>query len=373
MSLLIFYAIISIFVSFICSILEAVLLSVSPTFINIKKKEGKRYADGLEALKKDVDKPLIAILTLNTIAHTVGAILVGVQAKVAYANLYGSTSRSVFGIEFTEDLMVGVVSTVMTVLILVASEIIPKTIGATYWKQLANFTTQALHILIWPLKWTGLLWLLQLTTKLIGGKGHHGSVLSREYFSAITEIAEDEGLFKKSESKVIKNLLSFKDVPVKDIMTPRTVLKTEDESKTIAVFFNENSNLRYSRVPVYKDSPDNIVGLVLKDEVFKEMAFDHGDKKLSEIKRDILVTNRNTPIPKLFEELVSNRNHLALVVDEYGTVSGLVTMEDIIETLLGFEIMDESDKVADLQMYARKSWETRAKRLGIIDDQNPEE
>jgi len=373
MSLLLFYGILAILFSFICSILEAVLLSVTPTFINVKKSENKEYAFALEHLKKDVDKPLIAILTLNTIAHTVGAILVGVQAKVAYAEMYGSQTRSVLGIEFTEDLMVGVVSTVMTILVLVASEIIPKTIGATYWKQLANFTAKALHVLIWPLKYTGILWLLQLTTRLIGKKGAHGSVLSREDFTAMAQIAHDEGVFEESESKVIKNLMSFKDVPVKEIMTPRTVMKTEDASRTIEDFFMENSNLRFSRIPVYSDDPDNIIGLVLKDDVFKEMAFLHGDKKLMDIKRDILVTNREMPIPKLFEKLVSNRNHMALVVDEYGTVSGIVTMEDVIETLLGFEIMDESDNVADLQMYARKSWETRAKRLGIIEDNSPEE
>lgn len=371
MGLLIFYGVISIFFSFLCSILEAVLLSITPTFINLKKNEGKAYAVALEVLKKDVDKPLIAILTLNTIAHTVGAILVGVQAKVAYANLYGVTSHKLFGLKFTEDLMVGIVSAVMTILILITSEIIPKTIGATYWKQLANFTTKGLKILIWPLKWTGILWLLQLTTRLIGGKGH-GSILSREGFMAMADIAKEEGVFEENESNVIKNLISFKDVMVKHIMTPRTVMKAEDISTTIAEFFQENSNIRFSRIPVYQDSPDNIVGLVLKDDIFKEMAFNNGDKKLAEIQRDILVTNRNMPIPKLFEELVSNRNHMALVVDEYGTVSGLVTMEDVIETLLGFEIMDESDNVADLQLFARKSWEKRAKRLGIIEDDNPE-
>src|SRR5690606_32645542 len=236
MGLLIFYAFISIFFSFLCSILEAVLLSVTPTFINIKKKEGKAYADTLEALKKDVDKPLIAILTLNTIAHTVGAILVGVQAKAAYAEIYGSEVKKVFGISFTEDVMVGVVSTIMTILILVASEIIPKTIGATYWKKLANFTAKALNILMLPLKYTGTLWLLQLTTKLIGGKGHHGSVLSREDFQAMTDIAHEEGVFLESESKVIKNMLTFKDVLAKDIMTPRTVMKIEDEAVTIKEF-----------------------------------------------------------------------------------------------------------------------------------------
>ena len=371
MGLLIFYAVISIFFSFLCSILEAVLLSITPTFINIKKKEGKAYAAELEELKKDVDRPLIAILTLNTIAHTVGAILVGVQAKVAYAELYGTTKRTILGINFTEDLMVGVVSTIMTILILVASEIIPKTIGATFWKQLANFTSKALNVLIFPLKWTGILWILQLTTKLIGGKGH-GSILSREGFVAMTEIAHEEGVFEENESKVIKNLLNFKEVRAKDVMTPRTVMKTENESMTVEEFFIANSNIRFSRIPVYTNDADNITGLVLKAEVFKEMALGNGSKPISEIKRNIIIVNRNLPIPTLFEQLVESRNHLALVVDEYGSVSGLVTMEDVIETLLGLEIMDESDNVSDLQLLARRSWETRAKRLGIIENENPE-
>lgn len=369
MGLLIFYGVISIFFSFLCSILEAVLLSVTPTFINVKKKENKAYASELETLKNDVDRPLIAILTLNTIAHTVGAILVGVQAKVAYAEIYGSQTKSILGIEYTEDIMVGVVSTIMTILILIASEIIPKTIGATYWKSLANFTTKALNILIFPLKWTGVLWLLQLTTKLIGGKGHHGSVLSREDFHAMTDMAHEEGVFQESESKVIKNLLTFKEVKAKDVMTPRTVMKIESETTTVEEFFNKNLNLRFSRIPVYVDSEDNIKGLVLKDEVFKEMALDNNDKKLSEIKREIIIVDRNMAIPKLFEHLVETRNHMALVVDEYGTVSGLVTMEDVIETLLGLEIMDESDNVSDLQVQARKNWESRAKKLGILKDE----
>lgn len=367
MGLLIFYAVISVFFSFLCSILEAVLLSITPTFINIKKKEGKAYALELEELKKDVDRPLIAILTLNTIAHTVGAILVGVQAKVAYEDLYGSSKQSFLGIDFTVDVMVGVVSTLMTILILVASEIIPKTIGATFWKQLANFTAKALNVLIFPLKWTGILWVLQLTTKLIGGK-NHGSILNRESFVAMTEIAHEEGVFEENESKVIKNLLNFKEVQAKDVMTPRTVMKTEDETLSIEAFFKKNSNIRFSRIPVYAEDTDNITGLVLKAEVFKEMALGNGSKLLSDIRRNIIIVNRSLPIPTLFEQLVESRNHLALVVDEYGSVSGLVTMEDVIETLLGLEIMDESDNVSDLQLLARKSWETRAKRLGIIDN-----
>ena len=359
MSALIFRATISIFFSFLCSLLEAVLLSVTPTFINVKKQEGKDYALILETLKKDVDKPLIAILTLNTIAHTLGAMMVGIEAESLTFKI------ELFGIN-----TVGVVSAIMTFLILVASEIIPKTIGATYWKNLANFTATALTILIFPLKWTGILWLLQLTTKLIGGKGH-GSILNRESFIVMTDMAHKEGVFQENESKIIKNLLTFKEVFAKDVMTPRTVMQTENQNTTVEDFFNRNLNLRFSRIPIYADNPDDIKGLVLKDEIFKEMALDNGSKKLSELHRNIIIVNRDLPIPKLFEKLVESRNHMALVVDEYGSVSGLVTMEDVIETLLGLEIMDESDSVSDLQHLARKSWEARAKKLGILEDDNP--
>lgn len=367
MGLLLFYAFISIFFSFLCSILEAVLLSVTPTFINVKKKEGKQYAATLEELKKDVDKPLIAILTLNTIAHTVGAILVGVQAKAAYAELYGSETKSIFGITFTEDLMVGVVSTIMTILILVASEIIPKTIGATYWKQLVNFTTKALKIMVLVLKYTGLLWLLQLFTKLVGKKGHHGSVLSREDFTAMADIAHEEGVFQESESKIIRNLLEFDEILAKNIMTPRSVIKTTSEDNTIQAFYNDNPKMRFSRIPVYKDRVDSITGYVLKDMILEEVIKKNGESPLSTIKRDIITTERNTPIPQLFEIFIKKKEHIALVVDEYGSVSGLVTMEDVIETLLGLEIMDESDNVEDLQLLARRNWELRAKKIGLFD------
>ncbi|NJB38153.1 CNNM domain-containing protein [Croceivirga sp. JEA036] len=353
MGLLIFYALISIFFSFLCSILEAVLLSITPTFLNVKKQEGKDYATTLEEHKKDIDKPLIAILTLNTIAHTVGAILVGGQAEV----LYGAEGG--YG--------VFIISAVMTILILVASEIIPKTIGATYWKGLANFTAKTLTIMVFIMKWTGLLWILQLFTKLIGKKGAHGSVLSREDFTAMTDIAEEEGVFQESESKVIRNLLTFDEIQAKDVMTPRTVMKIASEDTTIEEFYHKNKPLQFSRIPVYKDRMDNITGFFLKDELLESIVNKEGDKTLGSLKREILVTNRNKPIPQLFEKFVEKNEHISLVVDEYGSVSGLVTMEDVIETLLGLEIMDESDNVENLQLLARKNWESRAKRLGIID------
>lgn len=358
MSLLILYASLSIFFSFLCSILEAVLLSITPTFITLKKQEGRVYATRLEKLKKDVDKPLIAILTVNTIAHTVGAIMVGVQAETLDFKV------NILGVN-----IVGVVSAIMTILILVVSEIIPKTIGATYWQQLANFTSKALVLLIFPLKWTGILWLLQLTTKLIGNKGAHGSVFSREDFHAMADIAQEVGVFKKNESTIIKNLLTFKEVQAKDIMTPRTVMVTASEDDTIQTFYKNHPKLHFSRIPIYKTSPDNITGFIIKGEVLEEIINGNGKKQLSNIKREILVTNRNLPIPDLFEKFVAKREHIALVVDEYGTTSGLVTMEDVIETLLGLEIMDESDNVADLQHLARKNWEIRAKKIGLLIDE----
>ncbi|MCD9631466.1 CBS domain-containing protein, partial [Tenacibaculum maritimum] len=193
------------------------------------------------------------------------------------------------------------------------------------------------------------------------------SVLSREDFTAMTEIAHEEGVFKESESKVIKNLLSFKEIQVKDIMTPRTVLKVADEKQTIQSFFDEHSTFRFSRIPIFSKNPDTISGYFLKDKLLEAIIEGNGEKPLEFIKREIMVTKRDLPIPELFEKLIEKREHLALVVDEYGSVSGLVTQEDVIETLLGLEIMDESDKVADLQQLARKSWEKRAKLLGIID------
>ncbi|WP_010523131.1 CNNM domain-containing protein [Aquimarina agarivorans] len=350
MFLLILYGTVSILFSFLCSILEAVLLSITPSFINLKQKEGKSYVAALEILKKDVDKPLIAILTLNTIAHTVGAILVGVQAEKTFGN--GNN-------------MVMVVSAIMTALILIVSEIIPKTIGATYWKNLANFTTKALNILIFPLKWTGVLWLLQLTTKLIG-KSAHVNTMSREEFMAITDAAEEEGIIKENETTVIRNLLAFKLIKAKDVMTPFTVAVIEDEQLTLREFHKHHKNLKFSRIPVYKDKSHNITGFILKDDVLEQLVENKDQIRLTDIKRDIMMVDANQAIPIVFNKLIKNKAHIAIVVDEFGNMIGLISMEDIIETLLGLEIMDESDNIEDMQLLARKNWETRAKRLGII-------
>lgn len=357
MGLLITFAVLSIFFSFMCSILEASLLSITPSFIKIKRKEGKAYANVLAHLKQDIDKPLIAILTINTIAHTVGAILVGVQAE----KIFGDGGNAV-----------GIVSALMTLAILVLSEIIPKTIGATYWQFLGNFTAKSLSMMIFPLKYTGILWLMMLTTKLIG-KSAHVSSMSKEEFAAITDAAEEDGVFEESETTVIKNLLVFKSVEAKDVMTPFSVAMTEDESMSLQEFHNGHKNLKFSRIPIYKDKSNNISGFILKDDVLEEMIEERGQQPLSSIKREILVTKDNTPIPELFEIFVQKRAHISMIVDEYGNVTGIVTMEDIIETLLGLEIMDESDSVEDMQMLARKNWERRAKRLGLIQRKQDQE
>ncbi len=353
MTLLILYATVSIFFSFLCSILEAVLLSVTPTFLNVKKQEGRIFASQLEELKSDIDKPLITILTLNTVAHTVGAILVGVQAEKAFGD--GNNA-------------VAIVSSIMTFLILILSEIIPKTIGAKFWRELAPFTTKTLQFLIFLLHYTGILWLLRLTTKLIGGSAHT-TMISREDFNTMATIAEKEGVFKTSESVILKNLLSLDQVLAKEIMTPRTVVKIADANSTIQDFYSENKNIRYSRIPIYAENQDNIIGIVLRTDILNAIITGTGKEKLETIKRPILLSKRSQPIPILFEQLIQTKNHMAIIVDEYGSFNGLVTQEDVIETLLGLEIMDESDSVEDLQQLARKNWEKRAKGLGYSKDE----
>ena len=345
------FACLSILFSFLCSILEAVLLSITPIFLEIKKKENKPYAFTLEQLKKDIDQPLIAILTLNTIAHTVGAIGVGATAETAFG---------------TGNNIVGIVSAIMTILILVVSEIIPKTIGATYWKQLAKFSTKTLNILVVTLKYTGILWLLQLTTQLIGKKSAHSLSISREDFSAMTDVAEKEGVFHPSESKIVRNLLRFKTIQAQDIMTPRTVMFLAKDSLSIQEFYESKKEIIFSRIPIYEDQPEQITGFVLKDKLLEHLINQKGNVSLKKISRTILQFPNTASLPTLFEKFLNNKNQIALVVDEYGTIDGLVTMEDVIETLIGSEIVDETDQIEDLQKWARQKWEKRAKKLGII-------
>ena len=353
MGLLILYGFLTICLSFLCSILEAVLLSINPTFIKIKIKEGKKYAEKLQTLKSSIDEPLIIILTLNTVAHTVGAIMVGVQAKIAYSSLNVENSYSIVGASVSEDLLVGIVSTIMTLLVLVLSEIIPKTIGANYWHKLAPFTTILLSSILPLFKYSGLLWILQFFTR-IGFSEKKASIFKREDISTIAEIAEEEGVLKEKDSDFIQNIVKFENVQLKEIMTPFSVMKIANENSTINDFYNKNHNLPFSRIPIFLNNKNNIDYYVLKDTILEKIIQKKGTLKLKDIKRKIIKVNYESKVPILFDRLLREREHISLATDKNGIIMGLVTLEDIIETVFGLEIVDESDTVVDLQVLARQ-------------------
>lgn len=349
LELLILYIFLTISLSFLCSILEAVLLSINTTFIKIEIKEGKKYAKTLSKLKNSIDEPLIIILTLNTIAHTVGAILVGVQAKVAYSEL--NLENTFFPGGISDEVLVGFVSTVMTIMILLFSEIIPKTIGAKYWNSLARFTTIFLSSIIPIFKYSGILWILQAFTKSIGASKKE-LFFKREDISTIAEIAKEEGIIGKKDSNFIKNIVKLRNVSVKEIMTPSSVMVTADQNSTINEFYQKNPELVFSRIPIL--NKNMIEAYVLKDTILESIINNKGDFKLKEIKRPIIISTEGTKIPKLFDKLLKKREHISLVVDLEKNTIGIVTLEDIIETILGYEIVDETDMVDDMQLLAKK-------------------
>ena len=349
MGLLIFFFLISIIFSFLCSVWEAVLLSVTNTFVEVELQKGTTTGKLLSEFKTNIDKPLAAILTLNTVAHTVGAIGVGAVASKEWPDHPMSTI---------------VVPVVMTLAILILSEIIPKTLGANYWKSLAGFTTKSIKLIITILY--PLVWISQWITKGLK-KDKSKSVLSRSDFATMAKMAGTSGVMKNQESRIVENLMKFNGIEAKDIMTPRTVMKSTKEETSIAAFFEENPKLRFSRIPVYTETKDNITGFFLKDDLLTALIKKEGENTLKTIKREIIVVNENMLILNLFDQLMEKKNHIALVVDEYGGTAGLVTMEDVIETLLGMEIVDEFDNAEDMQAYARKKWKERAKGLGLIE------
>jgi len=254
----------------------------------------------------------------------------------------------------------------MTLAILIISEIIPKTIGANYWKELAPFTVKSLLFIMAAL--FPLVWMSQLITKALK-KDKASSVLSRSDFMTMAALGAKEGVFEEAESHIINNLLQFNTVRAADIMTPRTVVKAAAETTTIREFHDANQELRFSRIPVYQqDSKDHITGYVLKTEILSNIINNNGDKTLESIRREIMVIKRDFPLPDLFDRLMTKREHIALVVDEYGGMAGIATMEDVIETLLGMEIVDELDNSEDMQVLARKNWQLRAKRSGLIEE-----
>ncbi|MCB9033574.1 MAG: HlyC/CorC family transporter [Chitinophagales bacterium] len=360
MTLLIIFFLLSITTSFFCSIWEAVLLSITPSFVKRKVQEGSITGTILEQFKKDIDKPLSAILTLNTIAHTVGAIGVGAQA----GKVFGANYFTVFGFHLSYE---SIIAAAMTLAILILSEIIPKTIGANNWQSLASFSARSIQVIVYIL--FPFVWVSQLITKTLK-KNKEQSVLSRSDFAVMAQVVEESGELQKDEYRIIKNLLSFEELKAKDVMTPRTVIRMAEEDQTLINYYEKiEKQIPFSRIPLYHQNKDFVTGLLLKDDLLKALVEEEDNKKLSEIKRSVLIVSYTLSLPKLFDKLLDKKEHLAIVVDEYGGVMGLVTLEDIVETLFGKEIMDEKDTVSDLQSYARNRWQERAKKMGLLDEE----
>lgn len=357
MALLIFYFTVSITISFLCSLWEATFLSISPSFVEIKSQENSWIGKKLQKYKQNIDQPLSAILTLNTMAHTLGAVGVGAQS----AKIWGANHIFFMGLHISFE---GVVAALMTLSILILSEIIPKTIGAGYWKKLTGFTVRSLQVIIVILY--PFVWLSQWITSLIK-TDQTESVLSRTDISAIADMGAKEGIIEKNEHQIIKNLLKFRRIYAEDIMTPRTVVKAADENMSIGEFHEKNPNLRFSRIPVYSENVDQVSGFILKDQVLSKIIDEESDEPLISIARSLPNVPEDIPVPDLFEWMMNNQQQIVMVHDEYGGMAGIVTMEDIMETLLGLEIVDEMDDTEDMQILARKKWEERARKLGLIE------
>ncbi len=356
-SLLIAFFALAIIISFLCSMWEAVLLSITPSYAQLKLREGTRVGRRIESFKQNIDRPLAAILTLNTIAHTVGAIGVGDQA----ARIWSEANPMITGL---------VVPVVMTIAILVLSELIPKTLGANFWQELAPFTVNSLHVIITVL--APLVLMSQLITRSLK-KDKSRSVFSRMDFLAMAEVGEREGVFDARESGIIANLLRFNTVTARDVMTPRTVVEMVAEEETIAAFAADHGEKRFSRIPLYHDhSRDHVSGYVRKDDILAAAVEGRGEEPVSTLRRDLVAVAEDYPIPELFNRFLDRREHIALVVDEFGGMAGIVTMEDVIETLIGMEIVDELDHAEDMQVLARRSWERRARRRGLLTEPTPD-
>lgn len=335
--------------SFLCSILEAVILSVTPSYVVAVSKRRPRTGRLLARYKRDADRPLAAILALNTIANTAGATGVGAQALV----LFGSAS-------------VGVVSAVLTLLVLFVSEIVPKTIGATYWRALAPPATRVTQWLIYgmaPFVWAG-----GMLRRLVQ-RGQRPTRVSKDELDAIADLGQQEGVVRASESRVLRAVIRFGSLRVREIMTPRTVVVAFAEQTTVREMLGDRlrQRLRFSRIPIYADNIDAVTGYVLKSDLLLSAAQGRNDRRLAELKRDISVVPDTQPLRDLFTRFLDQREPIAVVVDQYGGMAGIVTMEDVVESLLGSEIVDESDVEIDMQKAARRRWHRRAQAMGVAD------
>ncbi|WP_028024479.1 CNNM domain-containing protein [Enterovibrio calviensis] len=352
MILLIMFVTLSIGVSFICSVLEAVLLSITPSYLAQMRQQGHPAAARLQELKDDIDRPLASILTLNTIAHTVGAAASGAQAT------------KVFG-----DAWLGAFSAFLTLAILLLSEIVPKTIGATYWRQMAPSAASTLRWMVWAL--TPIVWASeQLTRRLSRGKEQPKL---RDEISAMALLAKESGELADDESTMLTNLLSLRDVSVTKLMTPRPVLFRVDADMTIEAFLDQHHDTPFSRPLIYTEQRDNIMGFVHRLELFYARQHGRGADKLGTMMRSIPVLHDSTHVPKAFDRLMAQRSQLALIVDEYGDVQGIITLEDIFEHLVGKDIVDEADTTTSMQELAHERWADWKETHGVIESKDDDE
>ncbi|MBC8320915.1 MAG: HlyC/CorC family transporter [Bacteroidetes bacterium] len=348
MTLLLFYLFIALFVSFLCSVMESVLLSTPISFLNVKKESGHKSAKIFIKLKNNIERPLSAILSLNTVAHTIGAAGVGARATMLFGELY-----------------FGIISATLTLLILIFSEIIPKTIGVIYWRRLALVSGKIINVMViitFPL-----VIMADYITRFFSRNINEMSV-SREEISVMANIGTEEGIFEEKENKIIQNLIRLRTIKVSEIMTPRVVVTVADENMSLNEFFGKKEFLHYSRIPIFSKNNENITGYVFRQTVLEKLAKKETNLKLKNICREIVVAHESQTLSNLWEILLDKREHIALVVDEYGGMDGIVTMEDIIETLLGLEIVDERDGIVDMQQYARERWNERNAKYNILYD-----
>gem|GEM_PF-9352 len=352
MALLVTYVLIALVVSFLCSVLEAGLLTITPSAINSAEQRGSRWAKRMKAYKADIDRPLSAILTLNTVAHTMGAAGAGAQ----YARIFGNTGEAIF-------------AGGLTLAILIFTEIIPKTLGSRLAVPLAGFTASILPIMITGL--APLVWFCRQLTRLITPQGHVVPEMHREELLAMTRLGAESGQIEEQESRFVQNLIQLHSMKTWDIMTPRPVIFALPESMPLTEFITAIEDKPFSRIPVYKTNRDDIAGFIIRGEALIAHMKDADDSlTLAAVKRPIAVAAEHTPVDALFRRFIAERHQIALIVDEFGSTVGLVTFEDLIETIFGFEIVDEKDKVADMQHHARTLWRERARKMGIKLDED---
>ncbi len=335
-------------ISFMCSVLEATLMSTPLSFINMKEDEGDKYAPRFKQYKTENARPIAAILSLNTIANTIGAAGVGLQVN------------EVFGSQWF-----GLVSAITTVLILVFSEIIPKTIGTRYWRKLMGFTTTTLRFIITIL--FPIVWVVEKLSKSIADTDEEEAAVSREEVAAMADMAEDEEVIDEDENKIIQNVIRLDDIKAEDVMTPTTVAAIAPEKMTLMQFYKDKTYSHFSRIPVYSESDEFITGYILRSEALELLTEDKFNMTLGQIRRDIVMYREEMPVSEIWDSMLSAKQHIACVIDEYGSFQGIITLEDIIETIVGLEIMDERDDVADLRQLALDRWHQRQSRFKVID------